>query len=123
VPDAGRWERQSVMSKNLITVKHQAPFQVFDLFLEEHDAICDLMEEVLGHTELSTLEDLLVRTHENTMGLYDENDLDEVRSHIPESKVKVATLTEDEMLSLAWEIIQAVKEMRAQSIERLKVIK
>lgn len=111
------------MNKNLISVKHQAPFQVFDLFLEEHDAICDLMEEVLGHTELSTLEDLLVRTHENTMGLYDENDLDEVRSHIPESRVKLATLTEDEMLSLAWEIIQAVKEMRAQSIERLKVIK
>lgn len=111
------------MSKNFISVRHQAPFQVFDLYLEEHDAICDLMEEVLGHTELSTLEDLLVRTHENTMGLYDENDLDQVRSQIPESRVKLATLTEDEMLSLAWEIIQSVKEMRAQSIERLRVIK
>lgn len=111
------------MSESVITVSHQAPFQVFDLYLNEHDAICDLMEEVLGHTQLATLEDLLVRTHENTMGLYDENDLDEVRSQIPESRVKVATLTEDELLSLAWDCIQVVKQMRAASIERLKVIK
>lgn len=111
------------MSKPIVTISHQAPFQVFDIYLNEHDAICDLMEEVLGHTELSTLEDLLVRTHENTMGLYDENDLDQVRSQIPESRVKLATLTEDEMLSLAWDIIQCVKQMRAESIERLKVIK
>lgn len=123
MPDAGRWGRLSVMSKPIVTISHQAPFQVFDIYLNEHDAICDLMEEVLGHTELSTLEDLLVRTHENTMGLYDENDLDQVRSQIPESRVKLATLTEDEMLSLAWDIIQCVKQMRAESIERLKVIK
>jgi hypothetical protein len=123
VPVVARWEKLSVMSENLISVKHQAPFQVFDLYLEEHDAICDLMEEVVGHTSLTTLEDLFLRTHGNTLNIYAENDLDEVRSVIPDSMVKLATLTEDEMLSLAWEIIQAVKEMRAQSIERLKVIK
>lgn len=111
------------MSKNIITVKYQAPFQVFDIFLEEHDAICDLMEEVVGHTSLTTLEDLFLRTHGNTINVYAENDLDEVRSAIPESKVKLATVTEGELLALAWDCIQVVKEMRASAIERLKVVK
>jgi hypothetical protein len=111
------------MSEQVLTIQHQAPFQVFDLYLHEHDAICDLMEEVVGHTELTTLEDLFLRTYGNTLEIYSENDLDEVRSVIPESRVKLATLTEDEVLSLAWDCIQVVKEMRAASIERLKVIK
>jgi len=123
VPVAGRWGRLSVMSDSIITVKHQAPFEVFDLHLEEHDAICDLMEEVVGHTQIDVLEDLLARTINNTMELYDENDLDEIRTCIPESRVKLATLTEDEALSLAWDLIQAVKKMREANLRRLRVIK
>lgn len=92
------------------------------LRLNEHDAICDLMEEVVGHTELATLEDLLARTHENTMGLYDANDLDKVRSEIPESAITIATFTEDEALELAWDLIQAVKKMRLSAVERLKLV-
>lgn len=96
---------------------------VFTLTLNEHDAICDLMEEVVGHTELDTLEDLLARTHENTMGLYTEADLDEVRASIPESRVLIAKMTEDEALELAWDLVQAVKLMRSEAINRLKVVK
>lgn len=91
--------------------------------LNEHDAICDLMEEVVGHTELDTLEDLLVRTHENTMGLFTEADLDGVRAAIPESEVRIAKMTEDEALELAWDLIQAVKKMRADNINRLQLVK
>jgi hypothetical protein len=81
------------------------------------------MEEVVGHTQIDVLEDLLARTINNTMELYDENDLDEIRTYIPESRVKLATLTEDEALSLAWDLIQAVKKMREANLRRLRVIK
>jgi hypothetical protein len=111
------------MSEPVISVRHSWQKGILELHLEEHDAICDLMEEVLGHTELATLEDLLIRTHENTMGLYTEVDLDEVRSQIPESAVQLAQLTEDEALSLAWDLVQAVKKMRQDAITRLSLVK
>ena len=110
------------MSEPVISVR-KAELGVIQLHLEEHDAICDLMEEVLGHTELATLEDLLIRTHENTMGLYDENDLDEVRSNIPESAVQLVKLTEEEAITLAWDLVQMVKQMRRDAITRLSLVK
>lgn len=112
------------MSKEpLFSVEQSWERGVLCLNLNEHEAICDLMEEVIGHTELDTLEDLLVRTHENTMGLYTEADLDHVRAAIPESRVTLAKMTEDEALELAWDIIQAVKQMRTEAINRLKLVK
>ena len=112
------------MSKeSIIKVGVSHNFEVFHLFLQEHDSICDLMEEVIGHTDLKTLEDLLFRTHGNTLKIYDENDLDQVRSEIPNSQVKLVTLTEDEALALSWDLLQAVKEMRAKAIQRLSLVR
>lgn len=110
------------MSEPLFRVERSWEKGFFNLTLHEHDAICDLMEEVVGHTELDTLEDLLARTHENTMGLYNENDLDEVRRSIPESRVLIAKITEDEALQLAWDLVQEVKLMRSEAINRLRVV-
>lgn len=108
---------------SLFSVSADSIFEVISLHLEEHDAICDHMEEVVGHTDLAVLEDLLVRTHENTMGLYNEFDLDYVRRTIPDSRLLVAKMTEDEALELAWDIIQAVKQMREKAIKRLSLVK
>jgi hypothetical protein len=80
------------------------------------------MEEVVTHTELDTLEDLLARTYNNTMGLYDENDVDAVRATIPESRLQIADLSEDEALELAWDLVQEVKLMRSAAINRLRLI-
>jgi len=107
----------------LFEVTHDITFEVFNLYLEEHDAICDHMEQVVGHTDLAVLEDLLVRTHENTMGLYDEFDLDSVRATIPDSRLLVAQMTEDEALELAWDLIQAVKKMRETIVRRLQLVR
>lgn len=109
--------------ESLFTVHSSWQFGRFAITLNKHEAICDLMEEVVAHTELHTLEDLLARTLENTMGLYNENDVAEIRASIPESMLTIADISEDEALELAWDLVQAVKLMRSQALNRIRLIK
>lgn len=106
-----------------MTVDYNPMFEVIKIHLDEHDAICDLMVEVLGHSSLTILEDLYFRTHGRDAHLYSEVDLDNARDQIPDSRVLLATLTEDEALTLAWDLIQSVKAMRNHFVERLKLVK
>lgn len=91
--------------------------------LNEHDAIKDLMEEVVSHTDTAVLEDIRFAGENLLRGLGDALALDDARSQVPESCVTIATMTEDEALSLAWDIIQAVKAMRADAVTRLHLVK
>lgn len=91
--------------------------------LNEYDAIKDLMEEVVGHTSLTVLDDILIAGDSVLRGEGNPLALDLARDQVPESAVRIATMTEDEALSLAWDIIQAVKEMRANAIARLQVVR
>ena len=91
--------------------------------LNEHDAIKDLMEEVVGHTSIAVLEDIYLSGDAVFRGDGNPLMLDLARDQVPESSVTVATMTEDEALSLAWDIIQAVKAMRADAITRLQLVK
>ena len=91
--------------------------------LNEHDAIKDLMEEVVGHTSVTVLEDIYLSADAVFQGIGNPLMLDLARDQVPESSVTIARMTEDEALSLAWDIIQAVKAMRADAVTRLSVVK
>jgi hypothetical protein len=111
------------MSEPLFTVGHSWQLGKLWLSLNEHDAIKDLMEEIVSHTDTDVLEDIRFAGENLLRGLGDANSLDEARGQVPESAVHIATMTETEALSLAWDIIQAVKAMRADAVNRLSLVK
>jgi hypothetical protein len=122
LPVARRWVTLLDTKEPMVAVKVGTfPIDI-RLELRRHSAIADHLEDVLRHTELATLEDLLFRTVQNSMGLYTEADIDQVRNEIPDASLPIVSLNEDEALELAWDLIQAVKEMRNKVVNRLTVI-
>lgn len=91
--------------------------------LNEHDAIKDLMEEVVGHTSVTVLEDIYLSADAVFQGIGNPLMLDLARDQVPESSVTIARMTEDEALQLAWDLVQEVKLMRSEAINRLRVVK
>jgi hypothetical protein len=79
------------------------------LYLEEHDAILDLLEDVVGQTELSDLDELQAVGRESYKAEGHFEQLDVARSNFGEMAIKVAFMTRDEALDLAADIIRAFK--------------
>lgn len=79
------------------------------LYLEEQDAVKDLVQDVVGAYELDDL-DLL--RHSADRSVKSENyfeHLDNARDNLPENAPLVCSMTEKEALNLAEDLIRAVK--------------
>ena len=79
------------------------------LYLEEQDAILDLLEDVVGQTELSDLDELQAVGRESYKAEGHFEQLDIARSNFGEMAIKVAYMSRDEALDLAADIIRAFK--------------
>lgn len=96
------------MSRPLFSV-HTTDSGSLALYLEEHDAILDLLEDVVGQTELSDLDELqaVVNQHWKADGHFEQ--LDAARSNFGDMAIKIAYMTREEALDLAADIIRAFK--------------
>ncbi len=84
------------------------------VYLEEQDANLDLLEDVVAQVPLLALSRLA--EHSGLDALKSEQAarlLDKVRAQLPDLAVKVATMSEEEALALAEQLIMAVKFARA----------
>jgi hypothetical protein len=79
------------------------------IYLEEQDAIKDLLEDVVGQTEILDLDELQATGRESvkTEGHFER--LDNARDAFAELAIKVAHLSREEALDLAADIIRAIK--------------
>lgn len=79
------------------------------IYLEEQDAIKDLLEDIVGQTEILDLDELQATGRESykTEGHFKR--LDNARDAFDELAVKLAYLSREEALDLAADIIRAIK--------------
>ena len=98
------------------------------LYLEEQDAIKDVLEDVAGQWDYTIFDSLRGCIDASVKSENYFENLENCRSNIAEGAIKVAHMTEDEALILAQDIVKAVKvsrQMREARIENLglRVIK
>lgn len=96
------------MSRPLFSI-HTTDSGSLALYLEEHDAILDLLEDVVGQTELSDLDELQAVVNESYKVEGHFEQLDVARSNFGEMAIKIAYMTREEALDLAGDIIRAFK--------------
>lgn len=92
------------------------------LYLEEQDAVLDLLEDVVTEVSMTDLNDLrqLSRT-ENLRTIEDSQRLDSFRAAFPSPVVRLVRMSENEALNLAQMIIDQVKIKRAMENQPLSV--
>lgn len=93
---------------------HTATDGAIAVYLEEADANLDLLEDIVEQVPLLHLARL--QDFSGTYALTSEvaaREADKVRAAIPTVVAKVASMTEDEALALAQQLIDAVKFARA----------
>lgn len=89
------------------------------LYLEEQDAVKDLVQDIVGAYELDDL-DLLRHSADRSIkaeGYFEH--LDNARDNLGENAPLLALMTEDEALNLAQDIITAIKLHRINKEARI----
>lgn len=94
--------------RNLFSVHTSANGSVA-LYLEEQDAIKDLLEDIVGQTEILDLDELQATGRESVKTEGHFKRLDNARDAFDELAVKIAYLSREEALDLAADIIRAIK--------------
>jgi len=79
------------------------------IYLEEQDAIKDLLEDIVGQTEILDLDELQATGRESYKAEGHFQRLDNARDAFDELAVKLAYLSREEALDLAADIIRAIK--------------
>ena len=79
------------------------------IYLEEQDAIKDLLEDIVGQTEILDLDELQATGRESYKAEGHFERLDNARDAFDELAVKLAYLSREEALDLAADIIRAIK--------------
>jgi hypothetical protein len=79
------------------------------LYLEEQDAVKDLLEDVAGNFSINALDELQAVVNKSVKVENYFNDLDAARENIGEGAPLLCRMTEEEALILAEDLIRAVK--------------
>lgn len=112
--------------RNLFSI-HTTDHGSLALYLEEQDAIKDLLEDVVGQAEISDLDELQAVGRESYKVDGHFERLDNARDLFGEMAIKIAYMTRDEALDLAADIIRAFKLYDVMkdkgSFPELKVVK
>ena len=114
-------------TRNLFSI-HTTDQGSIALYLEEQDAIKDLLEDVVGQTEISNLDELQGIGRESVKADGHFERLDNARDNFDEMAVKIAYMTRDEALDLAADIIRSFKfydimKEKTNAFPELKVVK
>lgn len=84
------------------------------LYLEEHDAVLDLLEDVVTEVTMTDLNELRQLSKvSNLRNIEDCKKLDSFRAAFPSTVVRLVRMTEDEALNLAQMIVDQVRIKRA----------
>jgi hypothetical protein len=92
----------------------------YHLYLEEQEACVDLIENISDEIEVSDFAEMKKASKADLRDDFATMRLDNVRKNLPPMALKVAKLTERELLDLAQEIIQTVQDKNKIRLEIVK---
>lgn len=92
----------------------------YHLYLEEQEACVDLIENISDEIEVSDFAEMKKASKADLRDDFATMRLDNVRKNLPPMALKVAKLTERELLDLAQEIIQVVQDKNKLRLEIVK---
>jgi len=92
----------------------------YHLYLEEQEACVDLIENISDEIELTDFAEIKKASKADLRDDFATMRLDNVRKNLPPMALKVAKLTERELLDLAQEIIQTVQDKNKIRLEIVK---
>jgi hypothetical protein len=92
----------------------------YHLYLEEQEACVDLIENVSDEIEVTDFAEMKKASKADLRDDFATMRLDNVRKNLPPMALKVAKLTERELLDLAQEIIQTVQDKNKIRLEIVK---
>jgi hypothetical protein len=108
--------------KPLFSIHYSENTGAYQIYLEEQDAIADLVEEAGKELGFEYIKNLTDARHpkelETPFGI---KNYEYLRFNIPETAIRVATMTENEALDLAQAIIATVKKKR--NVTFLEIVK
>ena len=82
------------------------------LYIEEQDAVKDLVQDVVGAYELKYLDNLQASAAANIRDEFYGENLDTARAELEENAPLICNMSEDEALILAEDLVRAVKFAR-----------
>ena len=92
----------------------------YNLYLEEQEACVDLIENISDEIEVTDFAEMKKASKADLRDDFATMRLDNVRKNLPPMALKVAKLTERELLDLAQEIIQVVQDKNKIRLEIVK---
>jgi len=92
----------------------------YHLYLEEQEACVDLIENVTDEIEVTDFAEMKKASAADLRDDFATMRLDSIRKNMPPMALKIAILTERELLDLAQEIIQVVQNKNKIRLEIVK---
>jgi hypothetical protein len=92
----------------------------YHLYIEEQDACLDLVEHISNEIDITDFAEMKKASMANLRDDDATMRLDNIRKNMPPMALKVAKLTERELLDLAQEIIQVVQDKNKIRLEIVK---
>jgi hypothetical protein len=92
----------------------------YNLYLEEQEACVNLIENISDEIEISDFAEMKAASSANLRDDKATLRLDNIRKNLPPMALKVAKLSERELLDLAQEIIQVVQDKNRVRLEIVK---
>ena len=92
----------------------------YNLYLEEQEACVNLIENISDEIEISDFTEMKAASSANLRDDKATLRLDNIRKNLPPMALKVAKLSERELLDLAQEIIQVVQDKNKVRLEIVK---
>ena len=108
--------------KPLFSIHYSESTGSYQIYLEEEDAIADLISETGKEVGYEFIKNLTDASHPKELGSqFGIRTYENLRNNMPETAIKVATMTENEALDLAQAIIATVKKKR--NVTFLEIVK
>ena len=92
----------------------------YNLYLEEQEACVNLIENISDEIEITDFAEMKAASSANLRDDKATLRLDNIRKNLPPMALKVAKLSERELLDLAQEIIQVVQDKNKVRLEIVK---
>jgi len=92
----------------------------YHLYLEEQDSCIDLVENVSNEIDVTDFAEMKKASTADLRDDFATMRLDNIRRNLPPMAIKIAKLTERELLDLAQEIIQVVQDKNRIRLEIVK---
>ena len=94
------------------------------IYLQERDAVLDLIEETGNEVHPDYIADLIeFGKIENLKSVEGSNRYEKHRNKLDDTAIMIATMTTDEALTLAEQILTVVRALRSPTAPRLELVK